>query len=61
MPYVEAQQPETASSPVDRTGDVPRVTCPHCQFRNEFPGFDMVFAFLCHQCGKPVRGDESVQ
>jgi len=42
----------------DRTGDVLRVTCPHCQYRNEFPEFDMVYIFLCHYCGGPVAVEE---
>jgi hypothetical protein len=45
----------------DRTGDVLRVTCPHCQFRSEFPKFDMVHSFLCHECGEPVAVEEPVQ
>ena len=45
----------------DRTGNVLRVTCAHCQFVNEFPGMDMVFIFLCHQCGEPVAVEEPRQ
>jgi hypothetical protein len=33
------------------TGDVLRVTCPLCHFRNEFPELDMVSIFLCQECG----------
>jgi YgiT-type zinc finger domain-containing protein len=45
----------------DRTGDVLRVTCPHCQNVNEFPGLDLVDAFLCHECGEPVQVKEPIQ
>jgi hypothetical protein len=55
------QKPEAPKALADRTGDVLRVICPHCQFRNEFPEFDMVYIFLCHECGKPVAVEEPVQ
>jgi hypothetical protein len=53
--------PEIQNAPramADRAGDVLRVVCPRCQFVNEFPGMDGVYAFLCHHCGQPVRVDE---
>lgn len=34
---------------------------PRCLFNNEFPYFDHVFVFLCHDCGEPVRVVEPVQ
>jgi hypothetical protein len=40
------QGPKAATAVADRTSDVLRVTCPHCQSRNEFPEFDMVDIFL---------------
>ena len=43
---------------VDRPGDVLRLTCPHCQFTNEFPELDMVYIFLCHNCCKSVDVEE---
>jgi predicted RNA-binding Zn-ribbon protein involved in translation (DUF1610 family) len=55
------QKPETSKALVDRTGDVLRVVCPHCGFSNEFPEFDMVYIFLCHECGEPVEAHEPVQ
>jgi DNA-directed RNA polymerase subunit RPC12/RpoP len=56
-----AAQPPTAKATADRTGDVLRVVCPHCGFKNEFPEFDMVDIFLCDDCGKPVAVEEPVQ
>ena len=56
-----ADRPPTPKAPVDRTGDVLRAICPRCGFRNEFPGLDMVYIFLCDQCGEPVEGEELVQ
>ena len=53
--------PKALKAVADRTGDVLRVTCPHCQFRSEFPKFDMVHSFLCHECGEPVAVEEPVQ
>ena len=53
--------PEAVRALADRTGDVLRVTCPHCQFRNEFPDFEMIYIFRCHECGEPVAVDEPVQ
>ena len=50
--------PRTKKATVDRTGDVLRVTCPHCGFVNEFSHFEMVFTFLCHECAEPVEGLE---
>ena len=55
------QKPQALRAVADRTGDVLRVTCPHCQSRNEFPEFDMVDIFLCHECGEPVSVQEPVQ
>jgi hypothetical protein len=52
---------EPLTAVADRTGDVLRVTCPHCQFVNEFPEFDMVDIFLCHECGEPVAVEELKQ
>jgi hypothetical protein len=31
------------------------------EIRNEFSELDMVFIFLCHQCGEPVAVEEPVQ
>jgi DNA-directed RNA polymerase subunit RPC12/RpoP len=59
-PDVE-QESKALKAVADRTGDVLRVTCPHCQFRNEFPELDMVHIFLCHECGEPVSVEEPVQ
>jgi hypothetical protein len=56
-----AARPKTPTATVDRTGDVLRVNCPHCQFKNEFPEFSSVDIFLCHQCGGPVSVEEMVQ
>ena len=56
-----AKKPATLKGLVDRTGDIPRVACPHCRFVNEFPGFDMIYIFLCDECGEPVEGAEIVQ
>jgi hypothetical protein len=56
-----AARPKTPVATVDRTGDVLRVTCPHCQFRNEFPEFSVVDTFLCDDCGEPVAVEEPVQ
>jgi hypothetical protein len=56
-----AEKPPTSKAPVDRTGEVLRASCPRCGFRNEFPGLDMVYIFLCEQCGEPVEGEEMVQ
>ena len=56
-----SNEPPTPVAVADRTGNVLRVTCPHCQFVNEFPGFDMMYVFLCHECGKPVEVSEPVQ
>ena len=50
--------PEPPKATPDRTGDVLRVTCHHCQFRNELPGFDMVYIFFCDECGQPVHVQE---
>jgi hypothetical protein len=30
-------------------------TCPHCGKENTFPGFDEVFTYVCHECGKAVE------
>jgi hypothetical protein len=56
-----AAKPPTPKATVDRTGDVLRVVCPHCGFKNEFPEFSAVDIFLCHDCGKPVVVEEPVQ
>ena len=53
--------PEPPKATADRTGDVLRVRCPRCQFRNEFPGFDMVDVFICDECGQPVKVKELKQ
>lgn len=55
------QGPQALKAVADRTGDVLRVTCTHCQFRNEFPQLDMVRFLLCHECGEPVSVEEPVQ
>jgi hypothetical protein len=55
----QGQKPPKALA--DRTGVVLGVTCPHCQFRNEFPGLGMVYIFLCDECGEPVAVEEPVQ
>ena len=49
---------EPLKAVADRTGDVLRVTCPHCQFRNELPHVEMMYIFLCHDCGEPVTVEE---
>ena len=50
---------EAPKAIADRTGELLRVTCPHCQFRNEFPpGVSRVFIFACHDCGEPVAVEE---
>ena len=54
------QRRKAAKAVADRTGVVLRVTCPHCQSRNEFPEFDMVDIFLCKECGEPVSVQEPV-
>jgi hypothetical protein len=59
-PEVE-QHPKAARAVADRAGDVLRVTCPRCHFRNEFPELDMVCIFLCRKCSEPVSMEESVQ
>ena len=59
-PEVE-QEPRALKAIANRTGDVLRVTCPHCQSRNEFPEFDMVHIFLCQECDEPVSVEEPVQ
>jgi hypothetical protein len=56
-----AAQPPTPKAMADRTGDVLRVVCPHCGFNNEFPEFDMVDIFLCHDCGKAVAVEDLIQ
>jgi len=40
-----SNKPPAPVAVADRTGDVLRVTCPHCHFLNEFPGFDMMHIF----------------
>jgi len=52
-PEIE-ESPEPAQALADRTGDFLRVTCPHCRHTKEFPAFDMVYIFVCHECGEPV-------
>jgi len=55
------RRPKPPKALADRTGDVLRVTCPHCRSSNEFPEFDMVDIFLCHECGEPVSVQEPAQ
>ena len=59
-PEIEAA-PRAPSALADRAGGVLRVTCPHCQFRNEFPELEMIYIFLCHDCGEPVSVRELAQ
>jgi len=55
------QSSEPPKAIADRTGNALRVICPHCQFRNEFPNFAMVYIFLCHDCGEPVIVEQFTQ
>ena len=56
-----AAKPKTPNAAADRTGDVLRVVCPRCGFKNEFPEFSMVDLFLCLNCGMPVQVEELIQ
>ena len=38
----------------DRTDNFLRVVCPHCRFMNELAQSEMLYVFLCHECGAPV-------
>ena len=51
--------PKTALA--DRSSGILTVTCPHCEFRNEFPGWDEMDIFICDQCGDPVQVEEPTQ
>ena len=42
----------------DRSGDVLRVTCPHCKFPNEYQQFDMRHIVICEECRAPVAVDD---
>jgi phage FluMu protein Com len=57
---VEAGIAATPKAKMDRTGDVLRVTCPHCDFVNEFPGVEGVHVFVCEACEKPGEVEETV-
>jgi hypothetical protein len=38
--------------------DICSAECPHCGFLSTFPGFDVIKAFVCSECGQGVRVDE---
>ena len=46
---------------MEATLEVACAICPHCENVNIFPGFSEILAFVCHECGGPVRlSDHSV-
>jgi predicted RNA-binding Zn-ribbon protein involved in translation (DUF1610 family) len=40
------------------TDTVTSHTCPHCGGLNAFPGFSLMFAYVCRHCGQGVAIDE---
>ena len=36
------------------------VGCPHCSEINDLQGFEIVFIFVCHFCGGPVRVSKTI-
>jgi len=63
-PEFEAEMGNKPPTPVampDRTGGVLCVTCPRCQFVNEFLGWSSIDIFICDGCGEPVEVKEPIQ
>ena len=62
VPRLDTGPPAPALEAVaDRSSGALKVTCPHCEFVNEFPGWSEMFIFLCDQCGEPVTVVEPSQ
>jgi NAD-dependent SIR2 family protein deacetylase len=56
--------------PIDRVGprlmelasvDICSARCPHCGGVNTFPGYTVVEAFVCRECGEGVSVERPVQ
>jgi hypothetical protein len=56
--------------PIDRAGarlmelassEISTATCPHCGALNTFPGFSVIEAFVCQECGEGLNVERPVQ
>jgi hypothetical protein len=54
-------QSEAPTAVADRTGEVLRVTCPYCQFTNEYPHMDMAYIVRCRECWEAIAVQEMKQ
>jgi hypothetical protein len=49
---------EAPKAIADRTGEVLRIVCPRCGFRNELPHMDMAFIVRCRECWEAIAVEE---
>ena len=43
------------------SGEIRSAQCPHCGKLNLFPGFSVIEAFICRECGEGVKVERPVQ
>jgi hypothetical protein len=54
-------EPQVMAAMAKRASGLLDVQCPGCGHVNQFPEFDAVFIFLCHDGGEPIEVIEPVQ
>jgi uncharacterized protein (DUF983 family) len=54
----EREKPPAHEEPAQESEDsdaITTATCPHCGAVRSFPGFSVIFAFVCSACGEGVN------
>jgi hypothetical protein len=53
--------PSLLKANATRSSGALEIQCPACEHVNQFPEFDAIIIFVCHECGQPIEVIEPVR